>query len=267
MPRIKKQSVLFQDIDWDIIIILDACRYDSFVKIMYDIYLDNIIRVVNCEAATTIDWLNKHWGDRMYDDILYVSGNPFVNSRGVGVDILGSFDARKHFGIIIDTWDWGFNRLSGRIMPDMVFRDAFIYGKRYPGARMIVHFMQPHSPYLFKKSKLELITVIRKFVPKKIFEFMRHHIPCCVRRETTFHHVEHNYKYVYSDDEIIDAYERNLDSVKSHVLALINSYPDKKIIVTSDHSEYLGEDGRYGHGGKLNKFISSVPFVVIDGVK
>ena len=46
-----------------------------------------------------------------------------------------------------------------------------------------------------------------------------------------------------------------------HVKKIIDLYPKKKIIITSDHGERLGEKGNYGHGGKKEKVLLEVPWL------
>lgn len=268
MVKCAKQGKLLKTLDWDVLIILDACRVDSFIKVFPNLLFNNIIQIVDTEVTDTGQWLVKHWSDDFYSDIVYVSGNPFVNSKGVSTETTKNFDGRKHFGKIVDSWDWGFNRLSGRIEPDRVAADFFNYYWQNPGARFIIHFMQPHSPYLFNRIKPEWINIARRFIPKKLFQFMRHHIPRYIRKETHLHVPEYNYKRVYNDDEIRNAYERNLKDVKPYVEEIIKSHPNMNIIVTADHTEYLGENGRYGHGGKSDDmFLRSVPFLRVVGDK
>ena len=46
-----------------------------------------------------------------------------------------------------------------------------------------------------------------------------------------------------------------------YVKNLIEEYSNKKIIITADHGELLGEDGNYGHRGtRRHKHIVEVPW-------
>jgi len=44
-----------------------------------------------------------------------------------------------------------------------------------------------------------------------------------------------------------NAYRENLELVLNYVKQLVAEIPSGKIIITADHGEWLGEDGRYGH--------------------
>lgn len=256
--RIKHEKLLRTG--WEVLIILDACRYDKFEKNLPEIVKLGKLQKGDSQAAATMPWLRKHWitDDGSYHiDLVYVSGNPYVNSKGIGT----SFN--KYFGEIIDGWDEAFIRSKGRIDPSVLSLFAATAAKDNPNCRFIVHFMQPHAPYLFDKKKPELIDILRRTMSTVVFQKLKPLLPKRIKK-TKRHMMEYNYSRLYSNDEIIAAYEKNLRSVKENLLWLINDvFPDKKIVITSDHGEYLGEDGKYGHGGQLTELITSVPILTI----
>ena len=62
-----------------------------------------------------------------------------------------------------------------------------------------------------------------------------------------------------------DAYIGNLRYVLHYVKEIEQQNPEKKIVITADHGECLGENGKYGHKGKKGKEISDVPWLEIGG--
>ena len=51
-----------------------------------------------------MDWLNKVFLN-FYKDIIYISANPYINSKIEVKDSYGfKFDAKKHFYKIVDVW-------------------------------------------------------------------------------------------------------------------------------------------------------------------
>jgi len=62
---------------------------------------------------------------------------------------------------------------------------------------------------------------------------------------------------------IIKGYRGDFDLMLGHAKKIIDAFPNKNIVVTSDHGERLGERGRYSHGGKLQKVIREVPWLEI----
>lgn len=253
----KTHSELFKDEDWDILIILDACRYDTFIKVC-DPQLRDIVSPVNSEAPATVRWLWQHWNNS-YDDIIYISGNPYINSRGVNTNL---YDASKHFYKVIDSWDIGFDKKEGNVMPVAVYFDYLF--NMDSDKKFIVHFMQPHAPYIFKKNKYKftIYGILKRIIPLKYHNLLFIKFKKALPNPNKFRTTK-KYPDLYSDDEIADAYAENLRYVLPYVYNIIKKTHNKTIIVTSDHSEYLGENGRYGHGGELNKLITTVPYLVV----
>jgi len=99
--------------DWDFLIILDACRFDFFKELYMKKYKHiggNLKKAISPVTFTT-DWLDKNFKG-FYDDIVYISANPYINSKVKGVASHGfEFDAKKHFFKVIDVWDWGWDFL------------------------------------------------------------------------------------------------------------------------------------------------------------
>lgn len=248
----KDQKQLIHIIDWDILLILDACRFDCFEKHIYKYVKKGLLQKVETNATVTSEWLTNTW-DGMYSDITYISGNPYINSKGVSPR---GFDATKHFGCIIDVWDFGYNKQSGRIEASELNKAAYdvINGT----GRFVLHYVQPHEPYLYLNKKPSLL---KRLVPRKLLLKIVSIAPTFV---FTFFKKQDR----VSDDVLRDAYERNLHSVLCEVEKIVDRYPDKTIIVTADHGEYLGEDGRYGHGGvsgsESHPILTSVPFFVVE---
>lgn len=100
-----KQADLINSSDWNCLIILDACRYDYFERV-YEKYIDGQLKKVYSEGICTRDWLQKTFENKYFVDTVYVSANPYVNSKGV--DII-RFDGSKHFEKIIDVWESGWD--------------------------------------------------------------------------------------------------------------------------------------------------------------
>jgi hypothetical protein len=262
--RIKHSDLLKSE--WDILIIIDACRYDKFKKVLKETIKHGELQCGNSQASSTIAWLNKHWvkDDGTYHaDIIYVSGNPFVNSKGISFNKYKNLDFRSYFGEIIDAWDFAFDKETDRIEPDLIALRAADDFASNPNCRFIIHFMQPHAPYLFTKRKFEIITFLKRHISMIHLFKLRKHIPKFFKKKK-MHMMEYNYSKKYTNKEIIKAYEDNLRSIEPVLLWLIKDILNgKKIVITSDHGEYLGEKGRYGHGGKQNRLITSVPVLCI----
>ena len=67
---------------------------------------------------------------------------------------------------------------------------------------------------------------------------------------------------------IRNAYKENLEVVLESVAELLE-HISGRILITADHGEYLGENGRYGHGFKVPRRppIVEVPWLIIEKEK
>lgn len=292
-PKGKNQKELIHRSDWDILVILDACRYDYFEKV-YEDYLDGDLQKVLSMGTHTQEWLKRTFGDGKYDDVVYISGNPYVNSRCLES---GGFNAKKHFGKVVDVWDWGWDEKMNTVPPESLCKatkEAKVY---YPNKRLIVHFMQPHFPYLSlgalgaradtpildqlqekgkkgeknKSLRGELRTVIgnmavnflgpdglRRMRIRRFQNRVRSLMGCKKLGYVgqVARKIGHN--------GLRKAYKKNLEIVLEAVTKLVEHLPGK-IIITADHGEFLGEHGLYSHVSWCNDgILREVPWLEVE---
>lgn len=70
--------------------------------------------------------------------------------------------------------------------------------------------------------------------------------------------------YKYGKEKLKEFYRSNLETVLTYASDLVDSL-EGKTVVTSDHSELLGEEGRYGHDSAHEKcdLLYEVPWLEI----
>jgi len=250
---------------WDYLIILDACRYDYFKKV-YEKYLRGRLRLALSPASATSEWLKKTFTGK-YEDVVYISANPYINSKGV--DVVG-FDARKYFHKIIDVWDFGWNETVGTVPPQAVNQAAVAAAHAHPDKRLIIHYLQPHPPYIWLSNKApESILspdklrfgmyLLRNRILKQLW--------LTLSGESRFYQGALAQRVVWTIgnlfrslppppiDEalrkggrrgLLRAYEYNVRIVLKHVAQLLSNLQGK-IVITADHGELLGEKNEYSH--------------------
>lgn len=276
MSKLKSQKNLINKRDWDCLIVLDACRYDYFEKVYRDYLKGNLQKVIS-PGSYTIDWLKGTFGDKKYNDTIYVSGNPYINSEGV--DLVG-FDASEHFVKVIDVWNKYWDEKLKTVHPKYVGKSTRLAKARYPDKKLIAHFMQPHYPYLsigpmekglsdhvarIKRGEEEkdLIGKVREFagnIAIKVLGEWR------VRKLTKIMNLRplgemELVAQKHGKGGLRKAYEENLRAVLEEAAKIANRLPGK-IIVTSDHGEKLGENGHYSHPAWDNsREIREVPWL------
>jgi len=194
------------------IIVLDACRYDFFERV-YREFLDGELLKVRSANSTTPYWLRETWPGRY--DAVYVSANPFImpsppERTRDGDEVrrwLGDYNPGEHFKKIVSLYLTDWDEELGTVRPEAVVRRAL--ENLYP--RMIVHFLQPHAPYIGG----------RRILNKPI------RIPEKLRRG------------LVSYWEVLEAYEDNLRLALRHAAELVSKVDHRVVVVTSDHGEMI----------------------------
>lgn len=284
------EGVRLVDEEWDVLIILDACRYDFFASTVGKYFVGKLEKRYSLGSCTP-EWLVNNFTG-YYPDIVYVSGNPYVNSKIK----VGDFNAGEHFYHLINVWDFGWDRKLGTVHPQRIYENVLLTLKKFSKKRLIVHFMQPHAPYITKDYFIKgfpdpftkgPIGGIQGNDNKKneIFEKAFKYLGALLLklnvikntwelRETLGLPPESPMDAVrraYGLDGLKRAYQENLDAVLLHVSKLSSVILNKssgRIVITADHGEFLGEDGRYAHPCKRsNSLLLEVPWFEIESVK
>lgn len=208
--------------DWDNLIILDACRYDAFEARNQ---MGGDLHPVVSKASNSWDFMRRNFLDRDLHDTVYVTTNPYVGN--IPEDVFYTVDP------ILERW----NPESGTVIPEDVADAAREAHHNYPHKRLIVHFMQPHQPYLGPTADSCRDRVnIRGYKPyghAERYDELEHDQPgmnwwAAVQRG----HV--------SRDELRRAYVESLDIALESVAELLADLGGKSVI-TADHGELLGE--------------------------
>jgi len=219
------------------IIILDACRYDYFEKV-YRKYVNGILLKAWSRGSCTPEWLiNTFIG---FYDVVYVSANAFL-AYNIKHAYLKDYQPAEHFTKIVEVHktDWD-NKLQ-TVKPESVVKRAL--ENLYP--RMIIHFIQPHAPYISPKLQ--------------ILGSEEHIMRLLAEGKITIQTVRLAYQY-------------NLEYALANAAKLIANLPHELIIITSDHGEYLGEKrwGNYPYAvihppNSNHKVLREVPFLIVRG--
>lgn len=213
---IKIDKINVMDHDWKYLIVLDACRYDLFEKV--NIFKGDL-KKVNSKGSSTIEWLINNF-NQYYDDIIYISANPYVSTR-----TFHGYNATKHFKNIVPLWLTNWDHKLGTVHPKDVVKYAIMYKNKKN--KMIIHFMQPHSPYI-GHTKITTDNINLEHKDESIQLIWRNIL-----------------KGDVSVNMIKKAYIDNLLYVMKYVSILIK-YLNGKIIITSDHGECFDEYGIFG---------------------
>jgi hypothetical protein len=239
------------DYDWDILIIIDACRYDLFKDVANNykfIPLENISSIIS-PGQKTLEWIRNNFGSSSYPDVVYVSGNPFISETYIKKHITN----KKIFSHIEPVWDYGWDEKLGTTPAENVTSAALKTYARFRDKRMIIHYVQPHFPFVGKIRLKEDPGMSKENV---FGEKTRKDEPFC-RVWELFE------RGVYKREEVWSAYKSNLEYVLVEVGKLVELL-EGRIILTSDHGNCFGEYGFYGHSNNIRtKELVKVPWVLL----
>ncbi|WP_435349135.1 hypothetical protein [Haloarchaeobius sp. HRN-SO-5] len=226
------------DRDWDNLVILDACRYDIFHEISG---LPGSLRQVKSKASATKQFVTANFRGKKLHDTVYVSAN------GWYLSLQDEIDAEIHDFVPLHTSTFRENRYK-TTLPESVTKAALDSNEQYPNKRLIVHYVQPHRPFIGP-------TGDKYFSEQRGLNFQRavHSLDKTDRRKISR-----------------QAYRENLEIVLEDVQKLLAEL-NGKTVVTADHGELLGERLRpipvrgYGHPlGIYHDSLIKVPWLVND---
>jgi hypothetical protein len=198
------------DEDWDNLVILDACRYDYFANQHdFDATLDRVVS----PGKMSWEFMQETFQGEQFHDTIYITSNPFATRL--------SEDTFFKTLYLIDDWD----DEIGTIHPEDVAEAAKRANIQHPNKRLILHFMQPHRPYLGSmaeqlRERVDLVGYRNEGDGLQIWGAVK--------------------EGKISVEEVRTAYSESLDIVLDTVDDLLEDM-DGKFVITADHGEMLGE--------------------------
>ncbi len=228
--------------EWDFLLVLDACRYDMFEEINW---IDGKLKKINSAGSSTTWWIKNNFQDE-YPNTVVITANPHLSKIGLKEKI-----GRNPFCHIEDVWDYGWDEELKTVPPGVVNEAVSKTIKRFPDKRFIIHYMQPHFPFIGENQ-----------IVHSGFENLR-------KRSLGSDLIKKEEKNPWDDlaegkvslDEFMKAYNSNLKLVLRHVEEIL-PYLEGKIVITSDHGNCIGEYGLHQHPGEFNiKPLREVPWL------
>lgn len=218
--------------DWDVLVVLDACRVDALREVADDYEFLTDVESVRSVGSASFEWMPKTFTETYRDEIAksaYVCGNPYTErvfrrrdqppakrSIPFGPTDYGTVDADT-FCYLDEVAKYGFDDEFGVVPPRTVTDRAIAAGRERDCQRLLVHYMQPHAPYFDTDGE--------------------------------------SARYLWSElrdgdlsrEEVWDAYLTNLRHVLDDVALLLANLDADRVALTADHGEAFGELGTYGH--------------------
>jgi hypothetical protein len=205
--------------EWDVLVVLDACRPDLLRSVAPDVDFLGDVETVRSVGSSSSEWLENTFRDRPETGAtVMVTGNTWTDRY---------LDAHA-FAAVDEVWKYAWDDDHGTVPPEAVTDRAIALARERDPERLVVHYMQPHHP----------------FVPDPLAgdDGMAR----------TGSHSSGSNPWVLlrrgevTTDRVREAYEANLRYVLPEVEALLSNV-DGRVAITADHGNLLGEWGLYGH--------------------
>jgi hypothetical protein len=235
------------DENWDNLIILDACRYDAFLSEAFN--MDGMIgydkdKHIISVASSTGEWFSKTFKVEA-KDIIYVSANPWISEQAI-TEIPGQQNIGFNpFFKLVNLWLDRANVQHNTIHPRLVTETAKRLMKLHPDKRFIIHYMQPHDPYIgaeklffpmWEQTRLEMFRLDKTIKGEK-FRLGNY------KPEKSMWNVMK--EGILTRDEVVKSYMHNLRLV----LGELDDWKgfEGKTVITADHGECFLDWGIDGH--------------------
>ena len=199
----------FSSNDKALLLILDACNWKVLSLLRPQWKFD----VVLSRGSSTSDWLKRTFTSPL-KDVVYISANPYTYLLK---EIRGKF--KRIVDVHMMAWNEKLNTVHPRSM-NVLVKENLIAGEK----KIIVHYLQPHAPFLGDTWLNNYSHDFRKEVKElRIYYLAR--------------------MYPSARKEFVRAYVQNLNIVLKYVDELI-SFSKKfdkhfKVAISADHSEIL----------------------------
>jgi len=230
-PVFGNQNEYVLDKDWDVLIILDACRVDLLAEVAdeYDFIAEPIDTIWSADSYSK-GWLQENFTGKQalkhrnrMQELVHVTGNPFTE------DV---FDGDE-FGVLDEVWQYGWDDEEGYLPPEVVTDRAISLHREHQPNQMLVHYMQPHAPFISDEDMGYHIDTEHFANPKGT---VQQRTPWELLRDGEVTH-----------DELWSAYKDTLRVVLDSVELLLESIDAETVVISADHANAVGECGIYGH--------------------
>lgn len=127
---------------WDTLFILDACRYDVYADRHGTMGVGGRLESRLSSGSESWEYLRANFDGGRHHDTVYVTANPHAYKLSEG-----TFHAT--WNLLEDRWDPELQTVRPEDVADAA-REAHA---EYPDKRLVVHFMQPHFPFIGEKGR------------------------------------------------------------------------------------------------------------------
>lgn len=242
------------DDEWDLLIILDACRVDTLREVAdeYD-FIGNVGGTWSV-GSQSAEWMANTFTKSHQKEIkrtAYISGNGFSagvlkrrnrppanNTIPLDISSWSTVDEdalHSH----INVWETDHDDQYGSVLSRTMTEYAIRQGRDDDADRIIAHYTQPHLPYIGSACREDREATELEARGYELLEEGR-----------------------ASREDVYRVYRETLRWVLDDIEELLENIDAEKVVITSDHGEAFGEWKAYGHPeGFPHPVVRKVPWV------
>jgi len=231
-----EKSTPVWDREWDVLVVLDACRAEwlSAVAREFDFLTD--VESIYSVGGHSAEWIDRTFDDRYDDEIsgcAYVIGNH--HAKWMDQDKFAYFDDVSNH----KDAEEGLPAPPAHVVTDRAIRA----GRTQNWEQMIVHYMQPHKPFMKRGDTRRDVSLAADWSTG--YEMYRKVLSGDLTR-----------------DELEEKFIDNLRYVLQEVELLLENLDAPTVAITADHGNALGERFLWDHSrGVKHPAVRRVPWV------
>jgi len=219
--RLRDPGTPVYDRDWDLLIVVDACRFDLMREVASDYeYISDVSQSRSLDSMTLL-WMRKNFVptyDTEMSETAYVCGNPF-SKQALDED---------DFDVLDEVWKYVWDD-PGTVLPRAITDRTIATAREHQPDRLIAHYMQPHCPFI-SRPNLTQGKQLDKFGNQDWDDVWQKLRAGKISRE-----------------EVWSGYRENLKLALDEIELLLENVEAETVVITSDHGNALGEWLVYGH--------------------
>jgi len=270
------QCKRIRETKWDVLIVLDSCRYDIFKKVYREIFNNGKLEMILSDHVATDTWLMDAFSGWDCNDMVYMC--PIFSLK----KWVRNWTEQKYiFHHVEEVWDSNWDLNTGTVLAKDMTKESLRLMEKYKDKRFFIHYMQPHWPYLYYGGNVSRIglkpmaprkTSLKRKLAYKAEKVSQEMFWRVAGRLGLLPKWDIGYLwYTKGREGILKGYTEDLKGAMKYVKQIMDKYPEKKFVITADHGEELGDSRRkmyrYGPDGGRPKTqkVAEVPWYVRDG--
>jgi len=197
-------------------------------------------------GSATVEFLRGNFDGETLNDVVYTTGNPQLQRHEDEINV--------EFHNVLNVWlENGWDEEEDTVLPETMAARGLEMVEKYPNKRHIIHFIQPHYPFIRTGTQFDL-----------------GHLSNSKSEEEHLWGKLMKGELSISESRIEEIYHNNLQEALPEVAKLVSNI-NGKTVITSDHGNMLGERAypvpiqEWGHPrGIYTSNLVTVPWFICD---